>query len=53
MNNIYEYVNQLREDLDHLIIKNEGDLSNPKIIELSEELDKLIYICMVDANETA
>ncbi|MFZ7120059.1 MAG: aspartyl-phosphate phosphatase Spo0E family protein [Eubacteriaceae bacterium] len=53
MNNIYEYVNQLRDELDHLIISNKGDLSNPRIIELSEELDELIYICMVDANETA
>lgn len=51
MNNIYAYINQLRNELDSLVENNINNLNNPKIIMLSEKLDKLIIDCMINKKE--
>lgn len=53
MENVYIYINELREQLDGLIEDNYDDLNNPKVIDLSEKLDKLIVYCMLEQKDSA
>lgn len=50
MKDVYLCIKQLREKMDLLIDGNLNNLQNPDVIDISQELDKLIYESMLEKN---
>lgn len=48
MENVYECIRELKNQMNRLIEENADNLLRPEIIEISQKLDKLIYKSMAE-----
>ena len=48
MENVYDCIKELKNQMNKLIEENTDNLIRPEIIEISQKLDKLIYESMAE-----